>query len=54
MSTSSGSRPSTQRSVRIAVGLASTGVALCFVAALGLVQTPLKAEPAYQTNAPVD
>jgi hypothetical protein len=30
-------------------------VALCFVAALGLVQAPLKAEPAYQAvGAPVD
>ena len=37
------SRP--RRSVRVAVILASTGVALCFVAAFGLIQQPLKAEP---------
>lgn len=39
-------RPRSRRSVRMAIILASTGVALCFAAAFGLVQQPLKAAPA--------
>ena len=46
-------RSHSRRSVRLAVILASTGVALCFAAAFGLVQQPLKAEPA-QVDAHTD
>lgn len=46
MSVNMESRPRSRRSVRVAIVFASTGVALCFAAALGLVQQPLKAEPA--------
>lgn len=35
-----------RRSVRVAVVVASTAVALCFAAAVGLVQEPLNAAPA--------
>ncbi|WP_165362078.1 hypothetical protein [Qipengyuania thermophila] len=35
-----------RRSVRIAIVIASTAVGLCFAAAFGLVQQPLKAETA--------
>lgn len=45
MSATSESQPRSRRSVRFAVILASTGVALCFAAAVGLVQEPLKAQP---------
>lgn len=48
MSATSESQPKSRRSVRIAVILASTGVALCFAAAVGLVQEPLNAQPQAQ------
>lgn len=46
MSAVPGSQPKSRRSVRLAVIVASAAVALCFAAALGLVQEPLNAQPA--------
>lgn len=51
MSAVSESQPKSRRSMRVAVILASTGVALCFAAALGLVQEPLKAQSPAQPQA---